>query len=209
MKKAVLFDIDGTLLDAWNFIFDAVKHTVSEHGQPYPSVKLIRKALGKPLLEFYTIALPAADPEMLAKTHHQFQQQNFSLIKLFPKAKSTLKRIKDKGFLLAAVSNRSRGSLIRSLKLTGIFKYFDVIVSAEDVVNPKPHQEHLLTALKHLKVKPMNAFIIGDTDKDILAGKNAGVKTIGVTYGFLGEEIKKYEPDFVIDDIEGILDIVK
>lgn len=209
MKKAVLFDIDGTILNDFDFIYSAVKHAIETHRYPYPLEEDLKKAMGKPLLEFYMIILPMADSEALAKTHHEFQQKNFHLIKAFPKVKQTLKDLKEAGFLLAAVSNRSRGSLIPSLKLTKIYKFFDVVVTADDVVNPKPHPDHLLTALKYLKVKPANAFIVGDTDKDIAAGKSAGVKTVGVTYGFLGKDIEKHQPDFVIDNIEELLKILK
>ncbi len=75
--------------------------------------------------------------------------------------------------------------------------------------NPKPHKDHPLKALEILEVDRKDAILVGDTDKDILAGKNAGIKTVGVTYGWIGEEIKKSQPDFVIDDIEELLDILR
>ncbi len=165
--------------------------------------------MGRPLLEFYKFILPEADSIKLAQTHHNFQQENFHLVKPFSKTKKTLKILKNSGFLVAAVSNRSRESLLKSLKLTGIFKFFGVVVCADDVDNPKPHQEHLLVALKSLRIKPSSAYMVGDTENDILAGKNAGVKTVGVTYGWLGKKIAKYKPDYLIDDIEELLDILK
>lgn len=188
---------------------EAMRNSLSLHGYPQPSEKEIEKAFGKSLIEFYRVLTPGADPVKLANTHHEFQKENFHLIKPFPKTKKILKSLKDSGFLLAAVSNRMRESLLHSLKLAGIFDYFDVIVSADDVDNPKPHQDHLLTALKKLEVEPVNAYMAGDTENDILAGKNAKVKTIGVTYGFLGKEIKKHKPDYLIDNIEELLTITK
>lgn len=210
MKKAVLLDIDGTVLDAWDFVFDAVKHAVTAHKYSYPSDQHIRKAMGgKPLVEFYEALLPGSDTMKLAKSHRQFQADNPALIRPFPKTKKTLRDLKNKGFLIAAVSNRMRESLLFSLKQTEIIDYFDVVVSAEDVPSPKPHKDHLLTALQKLNVDPVNSYMVGDTEHDILAGKNAGVKTVGVTYGFLGPEIKKYNPDYVIDDIEGLLTVLQ
>lgn len=212
MRRAILFDIDGTLLDAWDFVMEAMRNSLSLHSHPQPSAKEIQKSLGKSLgkslTEFYKVLIPEGDPVKLANTHHEFQKENFHLIKPFPKTKKILKSLKDSGFLLAAVSNRMRESLLHSLKLAEIFDYFDVIVSADDVDNPKPHQDHLLVALKKLEVEPINAYVVGDTDQDILAGKNARVKTIGVTYGFLGKDIKKHQPDYLIDNIEELLDIV-
>lgn len=208
MRKAILFDIDGTLLDSWDFIFDAVKHTSILHRYKYPSDGKIKKVAGRPLLEFYQILYPEADPEILARTHTDFQDKILKIGKPYPKARRTLKEIKTRGYLTAAVSNRNRESLLISLKDTKIAEFFDLIVSAEDVQNPKPHQEHILVALEHLKVLPGHSYMVGDLEVDILAGKNAGVKTIGVTYGFEGKNIKSHKPDFVIDDIEQLLDIL-
>lgn len=209
MRKAVLFDIDGTVLDAWDFVFDAVKHAVTTHKYSYPSGQHIRKAMGgKPLVEFYEALLPGSDTTKLAKSHRQFQADNPALIRPFPKTKKTLRDLKNKGFLIAAVSNRTRESLLFSLKQTEIIDYFDVVVSAEDVPNPKPHRDHLLVALQKLNVDPVNSYMVGDTEHDILAGKNAKIKTIGVTYGFLGKDIAKHNPDYLIGGIEELLEII-
>lgn len=209
MKKAILFDIDGTLLDAHDFVFDAVKYSLNIHGYSYPEAKLEKKAVGRPILEFYEVLAPGADPKKLAKTHHEFQQKNAHLIKPFPNTKMVLQDLKNSGFLIAAVSNRSRESLIPSLKFTGIFNFFDVVFSLDDVVHPKPHKEHLLVALKSLQVKPSSAYMVGDTENDILAGKAAKVKTVGVTYSLLGKNIAKHKPDFIIDDIGELLEILR
>ncbi len=209
MKKAILFDIDGTLLDTWDFVMEAVRNSLALHGHSRPAEKEIKKALGKSLEEFYQALLPSVSTQKLACTHHQFQEENFHLIKPFPKIKSTLKALRKSKFLLAAVSNRKRKSLIKSLEMTGIFAYFDIVVCADDVSNPKPHQKHLQVALEYLKVKPENAYMVGDTNQDILAGKNAKIKTVGVTYGWLGKDIVKHQPDFVIDGIEELLQVIK
>lgn len=164
---------------------------------------------GKSLVEFYEALLPGSDTTKLAKSHRQFQADNPALIKPFPKTKKTLKLLKTAGFPLAAISNRTRESLLHSLKLTKVFEYFDIVITADDVVSPKPHKESLLAALKFLQTKPNSAYMVGDTENDILAGKSAKVKTIGVTYGWVGKDIAKYKPDFMIDNIEDLLKILK
>lgn len=207
-KKAVLFDVDGVLLDTWDFVFQALQYTLSFHGYP-KSMDQIKKMMGQPLLDFYSSLVPEGPAEVLAQTHRSFQEEKFHLSKPFPKAKKVLKILKSKGILLAAISNRTKSSLNRSLKNAQIFKYFDVILSAEDVKNPKPHPEHIHLALRKLKVKPNQAYMVGDTDVDILVGKNAGVQTIAVTYGFAGKDILKHNPDYVIDDLEDLIKIIQ
>lgn len=209
MKKAVLFDVDGTLIDAWEFIYGAIVHTIKVHGHKMPSQKIIKGAMGNPLLGFYAAVFPGLDPKLFAKTHDDFQQGKFDLGKPFPKVRQILKKLKSEGFLIGAVSNRTRDSLHTTLKKGKLLGYIDIVVSAEDVKNPKPHKDHILKTLKLLGVKPKKVIMVGDTDIDILAGKNSGVKTVGVTYGFFGKNIKNYNPDFVIDKIEEIITLLK
>ncbi len=208
MKKAVLFDIDGTIIDSWDFIFGAVKYTLKKHGHDISEEVLVSAMGGRSLLDYYKFLLPKADWEEIAKSHNEFQQDKFDLGKPFPGAKKLLKKLKLQGYLMGAVSNRTRESLKITLDRAEFSHFFDIAVSAEDVKNPKPHPEHVLAALTYLKVEPKNSFMIGDTQHDIEAGKNAGVKTIGVTYGFLGKDIKDHNPDFVIDNLEELLRVV-
>jgi len=196
-------------LDAHEFVLGALRYTFSQINYPIPSDADIKKTMGRTLAEFYRIHSPGIDPSSLAKSHKEFQEKNFHLLKLFPKAEETLIKVKEEGFSIAAVSNRSRDSLLHSLKLVQIFDYFDAVVSVDDVVNPKPHKEHVLTALKHLKVKPDFAYMVGDTQHDVAVGKSAKVKTVGVTYGFLGKDIAAHNPDFLINDISQLLKILK
>ncbi len=209
VKKVVLFDIDGTIIDSWDFIYGAFKYTVDFHGLKHPTEEFMKSTIGKSLSDFYQAAFPMEDHILLGQTHHNFQQARFDSVKLFPNIVSTLKKIKETGFQIAAVSNRSKDSLHKSLKLAKIHKFFDIIVSADDVKNPKPHKDHLMKALKYFKIKSSDAFMVGDTDYDIKAGKHANVSTIGVTYGFAGKDIKNYNPDFVINALDEVLDILK
>lgn len=203
-----MFDIDGTILDSYDFVYEALKFSAKTHGVSIPE-EAFRKVMGHPLLEFYKLLLPnEKDISRFVTTHKDFQKDKFHLIQPFPEVVNTLKTLKKKQFLLAAISNRTSQSLLYSLKLVGILEYFDVILGADDVKNPKPHKDHLLTALKKLGVKSKDAYMVGDTNEDIKAGKNAKVKTIAVTYGFLGPEIKECNPDFVIDEIEKLLKIL-
>lgn len=209
MKKAILFDIDGTLIDAWEFVHGAIIHTIKVHGHKMPSKRVIKGAMGHPLLRFYETVFPGLDPKLFAKTHHDFQQGKFDLGKPFPKARETLKKLKSQGFLIGVVSNRTKNSLHTTLKKARLFEFIDVVVSAEDVTHPKPHKEHALKTLELLKIDPKDAILVGDTDMDMLAGKNAKVQTVGVTYGFFGKSIKDHNPDFVIDKIEELLKVLK
>lgn len=208
--KAVLFDVDGTLLDTKEFIFQSFEHTLKTHGLPKKSREEINRVVGRPLEECYRELAPSLNPKSLCETHRLFQEENLELSSPFPKTRETLKRLKEKGLKIAAVTTRSRRTSKKTLEIAGLFDFIDVFVSAEDVKNHKPHPEPILQALKHLQIDCESAVMVGDTGIDIAAGKNAGLRgTIGVTYGFGGrKKIVASNPDFVVNDIAEVVPIV-
>jgi len=206
--EAVLFDVDGTLLDAREFIFQAYEHTLASHRYQPPERELIASLVGRPFEDCYRILAPGGDIAALIRDHRDFQVQHLHLAQPFPGARETLRRLKEARVKLAAVTTRSKLTSSRTLQLAGLTDYLDLLISGEDVEKVKPHPEPLLRALDHFKVSPQHACMVGDTAADILAGRNAGVKTVGVTYGFAGEGIRANQPDYVIDylaDVAAIL----
>lgn len=206
--KAVLFDVDGTLLDTKEFIFQAYEYTLDKHGLPAKDRSEIAALIGQPLGTVYELLAPGADTKTLSNTHRLFQSKHLGLSKPYPGTKKTLEALKSSGLKLAVVTTRSKVTAVKTLELAYLLEHIDYVVALEDVVNLKPHPEPLLKALDYLDEKPVNAVMIGDADVDVLAGKNAGTATIGVTYGFHGKTIIDSEPDWVIDDIEEIVPLV-
>lgn len=205
--KAVLFDVDGTLLDTHEYIYQAFEHSLNKHHKLLTR-KEIKKIMGKPLEECYKILTELDDVTELADSHREFQTVNYHLSKPFPHTVKTLEKLQSKGILLAAITTRARESAKKTLETASILKYFNYFVGFEDVSRPKPDAEPLLKALNFLNVDPKDAIMVGDSEVDVYAGKNAGTKTVGVTYGFHGEHIAKTHPDYVIDDIGELLKIV-
>ena len=212
MRKiiAALFDVDGTLLNTAEFVYQAFVHTFQTHGLPGRSTDEIAAVMGKPLEEMYRhfSASASEDVSEICETHRSFQAENLHLSVPFANTQETLRRLKDAGVKIAAVTTRSRRTSIKTLEMSCIIDYFDAIISGEDVNYPKPHPEPLFKALQQLEVEPEKAVMIGDTEADILAGKNAKVMTIGVSYGFHGSHIAGSKPDFIVEDIVDIIPIL-
>lgn len=206
--KAVLFDIDGTLLDTSEFIFQAYEHTLATFGYPQSGRSDISKLIGKSLESCYRALTGSDEVENLCEAHRRFQAEHLDLSRPYPKAPDTLRALTDAGIKLAAVTTRARETSIKTLKLAGLLGYLDYVVALEDVENLKPHPEPLLRALGHLEVAPEEAAMVGDTDVDILAGRSAGLVTIGVTYGFHGTSIVQSNPDYTVDDIDEVLPLL-
>ena len=205
----LLFDIDGTVLDTSEFILQPTEHALASVGYPVPSREVIKSKVGIPFPEYY-IELTGSDKDadVLVDIHRAFQRENFRLAKIFPGALETLQYLKNKGYKLAAVTGRSNQTSLQTLKDAGVFDLFDVVLSKESTIEQKPHPAAILKALEHFSEVPERVVMIGDSHLDILAGKNAGTKTIRVTYGFHADNLHDPEPDFFIDDITELLSIL-
>lgn len=165
--------------------------------------------MGGQLREIYAKILPGIDMEILVGAHKEFQEKNPLLVKAYPKVVEAVKTIKDKGYKLAVVTSRVNNAK-KNLTFTGLIDFMDTIVTGDDVVNFKPHPEPVLKALKHINIRPSEAIMIGDSHDDIMAGKNAGTMTIGITHGFFSREfLTKYNPDYLADNITEVVEILR
>ncbi|MBI2196615.1 HAD-IA family hydrolase [Candidatus Daviesbacteria bacterium] len=205
---AVLFDIDGTILNTGEYIFQAYQYTMALHLKKEVTWEDVVPVLGLPFKECYRILTNLEEVDYLMETHHQYQVQNSQSVKAYENTLKTLRELKKAGVAIAAVTSHTGELLIRNLKIGGMDKFFKVIVTPMEVKNPKPDPESIFKALGELGIKPNKAVFIGDSPADIAAGKAARVKTVAALYGFHGEGLLKTRPDFVVDDIEEIIPII-
>ena len=206
--RAVLFDVDGTLLDTTEFIFQGFEHALAAHGHPTLSRAAYARVVGKPLDRCYEELAPGCDAALLCETHRAWQTANLHLSRPYPDAEPVLRTLHEAGLRLAAITSRSRRTSVDTIAQAGLAGYLDVILSAEDVAHIKPHPEPLLRALAHVDVPPEAAVMVGDTDVDILAGRAAGVRTVGVTYGFHGAALAAAGPDLLVDTLADLLPLL-
>lgn len=210
MFKAVLFDLDGTLIDTNNLILESYKHTFKKHLDYIPNDNEIVKYFGEPL----KITLSRFDSERIEemyRTYVEYNEMNHdSMVKEMDYARETLEELKSKGILLGVVTSKRRIMAERGLRLFNLLDYFDVVITPEDTVKHKPDPEPILKACEKLKFEPKDVLFVGDSNFDILCGKNAGAKTCLVKYTMLDlEELLRYEPDYVIEDLREIIEFFK
>ena len=208
MINSALFDVADSLLDTTEFIYQAFEHSFKTFGVPNISRAKLRSFIGKPLIDCYRRLAPSEDVLKLMEEHRLFQLKNLHLSVPFDNTKKTLMSLKKNKINLVAITTRSKRTSILTLKQAGILELFDLVISGEDVEQPKPNPEGINRALDIIKVKPNSAVMVGDTAVDVQAGKNASVKTIGVTHGFYGKSIEESHPDYCVDDIHDILRII-
>lgn len=205
---AVLFDIDGTILDTTNYILQAYQHAFRVHLEREITWREVVPVMGLPLVECYRRLTNLQEVDYLIVSHNEFQYQNLSLAVAYPNTLNTLRALKKKGVGLGAITSRYGDQVTETLRMTGLGDSFQVIITPLDVERPKPDAESVIKALESLKVSPERAVMIGDSPFDILAGKNAGTKTIGALYGFHGQSLIEVEPDHLVNDISEILPII-
>ncbi len=199
--KAILFDLDGTLVDSTEFVLQAYEYTLAFHGLPVTTREKLSPMIGRGLHAIYTEIAPKVDPVLLSETHINFQKERLHLVRSYPFVLATIKKLKKLNIRLAIVTSRMKNT-DETLKTAGLDpNLFEVIVTADDTTNIKPHPEAVLLALNKLKIAPTQAILVGDGIADIEMAKNAKVRTVGVTYGFGGQDIIKSKPDYVIDDL--------
>lgn len=208
--KYILFDFDGTLIDTNELIILSLNKTSKRYLGKYLSNEDLNNILGKYLEEQMRYLSQEHWADMVAYYREFYKSNQDKLIKEFPHIKQMLESLKDLGCKIAVVSAKGRGGIIHGLNRFNLEHYIDVIVSAYDVKNNKPHPEPALKALEELGADACEAVLVGDSPYDILCGKNAGVKTVLVDWTiFPKNDILKLCPDFIINTPFDLLEIVK
>jgi len=186
MKKIrlIIFDLDGTLFDAYPAIMDSFNYTMKKFKFPLRSALTIRRAVGH---GDENLLRPFVDSGKLKKALSVYRRHHrIALLKgsrMFPRAKEMLLRFKRSGYRLAVASNRPTEFsmiLIRKMGLSGVF---DFILCADKLNTRKPHPGIIRSILRHFSFKPQEAVYVGDMAIDIQAGKRAKVRTFAVPTG--------------------------
>lgn len=199
-KTGLIFDLDGTLINSKELIVQAFTQTLSKFHIQFNEEEMLTTTTGMPLADCYKLLVPDAHHpyEEFMVEHDQFQVNNMHLAVPFDDTVPTLKKARSSGIKCAILTNRTRRTTYKVLELYNLTQYFEIILAVEDVIIPKPHREGVDRAREVLQTHPDKTYMIGDSTHDVKAGKNAGVKTIGVTTGFHPESMKSEQPDYLI-----------
>lgn len=211
MIKAVIFDLDGTLIDAYQAIEKSLNFTLRSLGYQPVSYDRARRAVGRGDRNFIALFVKAADVSKglaIYRKHHHGSLQQYSTLK--PQTMRVLSALQQQGIKLAVASNRPTKFshvLIRHLDLE---KYFDLIVCADKKHELKPEPYLLKKVLKQFKIKPAAALYVGDMVYDIAAGKNAGIKVVAILGGSGSrKELEQLRPYKIINKLSALLKIIQ
>lgn len=206
--EGVVFDVDGTLIDTFEHIVQAFEIVLPEHGATADR-QAIAAVIGQTLQQCYESLHPQGDHAAMAARHHEVQQtpDMYALITVHEGLSEALYGLEQHGIARAVLTNRSRHSIDLIFSHLGIRDDFEVIVTPQDVTEPKPDPEGLLVVASKLNIAVSQLAMVGDTAIDVTTGKNAQAgKTIGLTHGFGSKEsIKQAGADVIIDGFSRLL----
>ena len=189
MNKAVIFDLDGTLIDSLPDIFHYVNVTLEKFGEKkrdynevrafigYGAKNLIKKSFGGDISEQDL-------NERLNYYNEKYTASGSPKTKVFDGVKEVLTQLKDRGFKLAILTNKPQITTEDVYKRYLADIGFDVVFGARLCVKMKPDPEALNMILKELSVNKENAYFVGDGETDVITAKNAGVEPVSVLWGY-------------------------
>lgn len=213
MIDTLIFDLDGTLADTIEDVTRAINHAMKKMDLPEKTPDEIRFAIGPGQAEFMNYlftkdVVDKIDSEQFISLFRDYYWKN-SVVNttLFPGIMDILDTFKEKHLTVA--SNKPKPFVLKILEELAVKDRFELIFCPEDVTSPKPHPEMIVKTMKHIGSSPQNTLMIGDTDKDIAAGRGAGVVTCGVAYGYGdNQKLMDQNPDHFIQSAIEIKDIV-
>ena len=215
MIDTVIFDFDGTVMNTNRVIMASWQHTYRTITGHEGDETYILSTFGEPLELSLKNAFPHVPVEQSVEIYRDFHRDNFGpMIKPFPGIYDMLEKVKERGYKTGIATSRVRETLEQGLEQYNMRKYFDAIVTVEEVTKHKPDPQMLLKVLKKLNSAPDRAVMLGDTLLDIICAKSAGAGAIlvGWSEALAGKTISDFEtkkaPDYIIHNPEELFDII-
>jgi pyrophosphatase PpaX len=207
LKKGVIFDFDGVIINSSEIqrqaLLGSYKLIV---GEGIPSFEEFFSHSGDSLENIF---LKMNLPLEMVEPYRKISREKIDLIKTYPGIKDLLEKLTTAGYKCALCTGKDRIRTLEMLAKLKFDKYFETVACSDDVENPKPHKDSLILAINNLGISLDNAVMIGDARNDIICAKNAGVKSIAVTWGDVSRGILEREkPSYIADTVDELFDAI-
>ncbi len=199
--RAILLDLDGTLVDSTRDILASVEHALRTLGAPSPGPEALRAFAGYPLEPLYAALVPGGDAagerRFIELYREHYREHELDTTRPYPGVLETLPRLRPAR--LAVVTAKLERTARRMLDAFGITPLLDAVVGS-DALPAKPDPAGVRAALALLGATPEASALVGDTDRDVLAARTAGVRAVAVTYGgWSAARLRALGPDALVD----------
>lgn len=206
----LIFDLDGTLVDTKKDIADSANKALVDLGLNTVPDEVVHSFVGKGISNLMEGCLGverASEVDEAVRLFRQHYKENLTTFShLYPGVSDVLSHFASKK--KAVLTNKIESFSTLILEDLNVMKHFEVVWGGDTGPEMKPDPLGIETVLNRLNVSKEKTILIGDSTVDIQTGKNAGVKTCAVTYGFDSKEtLQKAQPDYVIDSMKEVMDL--
>jgi pyrophosphatase PpaX len=210
--EALLFDVDGTLVDSSEAIIGAIEKVLASKGWVCEKDRIIGM-IGMPLEEIFRVFTPNLSDEEIWNLVREYREyyltHHLENTKIDPSTIILLEKLKKNGFKLGIITGKYREPVYDMLEHFGILKLFDTVVTGYEVKRHKPAPDIVIEATKRLRVDSKRCAVIGDSPVDIQTGKRAGSFTIGVlSKTCTRKQMEKEKPDYLIARLDKLWEIL-
>ena len=214
--RAVLFDLDGTLIDTAPTFVKVLNHLLEKHGHKALPFDVIRKQVSNGARALITLAFALKEGEenfeQLRNELLDLYEENISDgSQLFRGMEKVLQELERKNIPWGIVTNKPTRFTFPLLSALSLNEKCSVVICPDDVEHTKPHPEPLELACFRLDVKPLDCIYVGDHERDIVAGNAANMKTITALFGYISDNdhAENWNADYCVQSPEEILNFIQ
>ncbi len=216
MLKLLIFDLDGTLADTGQDIADALNYALNPYGVQNYSVEEVKSMVGSGIASLLESLVPTSPPfgagdsvnagELVTNRFLKYYSEHLmDNTTAYPYVKDTLSSLGD--YKMAVLTNKREKYSRQILDELELLEYFDLVWGSDSVREKKPSPVPILDMMKKFGTNKEETMIIGDSNFDVEAGMAAGIKVVGVTYGFRSRAFLKGS-DYIIDSFNELMNII-
>ena len=211
MKKILLFDLDGTLVDSRKDLVNAANWTRAQFGLPPLPFETVVSFIGRGMKNLVLKSLGKKEylEKGLSLFRSYYSKHCLDHTRPYEGIPELLEEL-SRSHSLAVVTNKPEEFSEKILKGLHLFSYFPVLIGGDTLEKKKPDPAPLLEAVTRLQGNHSEVIMIGDSETDLEAGKRAGVKTCAVAYGFRPLQVLlTYQPDFVVHSVSELGEVLR
>lgn len=215
VPPALLFDLDGTLIDSVPDLRVALNRCLEEDGRPSVDDAAVSRMIGNGVRMLvrrgYDATGGAPDDEneltpLVERFLEYYGTEPVALTKCYDGVVSTLERLAETGHAMAICTNKPIGPTLDILELLNLSRFFPMVIGGGSTPHLKPHPEPVFAALQGLDAQASNAVFIGDSLNDSDAARAAGLPSICVTFGYRRCSLEELGADILIDRFDALPD---
>lgn len=208
--KAIIFDLDGTLIDSSDGIVEAFNYALRQFHLPEQPHDKIAPMIGFPLDHMFVQLAGHSNPELKSAFRKKGMETVVRASQALPGANEVVISLFDTGCKLGIATTKSRSDIDGILEKLGWREFFEAVIGGDEVSQVKPHPEQFELLLVKMKSDCANTVVVGDTINDILPARQLGITEIAVRSPYGNSlEVQQLKPHFFLEEIQELQDVLK